>query len=118
MRPLRWKRRYQTGDTDIDLRNRAFVECLNSLINATGEREHCQEIEDFIGRFSTQAEQNLHNHRIKRDLIAELGNNLLDSLPLSTYDSTACRQCGICDLAQQKIAEHLEAPAQCLFKPS
>ncbi len=118
MRPLRWKGRYQTGDTEVDRRNRAFVDCLNSLINAAGQREHCQEMEDFIGRFSAQAEQLLQSHPTDRDLSAAFGRRLRASLPLTTYGGTACRQCGLCDLAQQKIAEHLEAPARCLFKPS
>ena len=50
------------------------------------------------------------------DLSAEFGCRLRASLPLGAYGSTACRQCGLCDLAQQKIAEHLEVPAQCLFR--
>ena len=53
MRPLRWKSRYQTGDGEADRRNRAFVDCLNSLINAAGQREHCREMEDFIYREKT-----------------------------------------------------------------
>jgi hypothetical protein len=118
MRPLRWKSRYQTGDAEIDRRNRAFVDCLNSLINAAGQREHCREMEDFIARFSAQAEQVLQDHATDRDLNAEFGPRLRSSLPLTTYGSSSCRQCGLCDLAHQKIAEHLEAPAQCLFKPS
>ena len=54
MRPLRWKSRYHTGDAEADRRNRAFVDCLNSLITSAGQREHCQEMEDFIGRFSSR----------------------------------------------------------------
>lgn len=118
MRPLRWKRRYQTGDTEVDQRNRTFVDCLNSLINAAGEREHCQEIEDFIGQFSTEAEQIFHDHRTDKDLGAEFGRRLLAALPLNTFGGSSCRQCGLCDLAQQRVAEHLEAPVQCLFKPT
>jgi len=116
MRPLRWKNRYQTGDAEIDRRNREFVDCLNSLINAAAKREHCQEVEDFISRFRDQAEQALRDHPADCDLSAEFGRRLLASLPLNTYGSTSCRQCGLCDLAQQKIAEHLEASAECLFK--
>ena len=118
MRPLRWKNRYQTGDAETDRRNRSFVDCLNSLINAAGQHEHCREMEDFIGRFSTEAEQILRDHPTDRDLSAEFGRRLLDSLPLNSYDSTACRQCGLCDLAQHQIAVHLKAPARCLFDPS
>jgi hypothetical protein len=118
MRLLRWKTRYQVGNAEIDGRNRAFVDCFNSLIKAAGQREHCREMEDFIGRFSAEAERMLHEHSNSAGLGADFGHRLSDSLPLSTYGSTACRKCGLCDLAQQKIAEHLEAPAECLFKSS
>lgn len=115
MRQLRWKSRYRTGDADIDRRNRAFVDCLNSLIDTAGQREHCREMEDFIGQFSVEAEQMLRSHPTDEDLGVEFGRRLLASLPLSAYDSTSCRQCGLCDLARQKIADHLKAPAECLF---
>lgn len=118
MRPLRWKNRYQTGDAEADRRNRAFVDCINSLVGAAGKREHCREMEDFVSRFSAEAEQTLRNPPTDRDLSTEFGRRLLDSLPLSTYDGTACRECGLCDLAQQKIAAHLTAPAGCLFNPA
>lgn len=118
MRPLRWKSRYRVGDAEIDRRNRAFVDCLNSLIAAAGQREHCQEMEDFISRFSARAERTLQERSTDNDLSVEFGRRLLASLPLNSYGNTSCRQCGLCDLAQQKIAEHLEAPVQCLFKSS
>lgn len=115
MRPLRWKSHYQTGDAETDRRNRTFVDCLNSLITAAGQREHCREMEEFIDRFSAEADQILLEHRANPDLSAEFGRRLLASLPLGPYGSNACRQCGLCDLDQQKIAKHLEGPSQCLF---
>ena len=118
MRPLRWKSRYRIGDTEIDRRNKAFVDCLNSLINAAGQREHCREMEDFIGRVSARAEQALRDHAADGNLGDEFGRTLLASLPLDSDGGTSCRQCGLCDLARQKIAEHLEGPARCLFKSS
>jgi hypothetical protein len=118
MRPLRWRSRYQVDNAEIDRRNRSFVDCINSLIKAAGQREHCREMEDFIARFSAQAEDELGEHSTDRDLSADFSRRLSDSLPLDTYGSAACRTCGLCDLAQQKIADHLQAPAQCLFKSS
>jgi hypothetical protein len=118
MRPLRWKRRYQVGDTEIDRGNREFFDCLNSLIEAAGKREHCREMEDFIDRFSAEAETALGESASRGDLRADFGRRLTDALPLGTFGSTACRQCGLCDLARQKVAEHLEAPARCLFHAS
>ena len=116
MHPLRWKSRYQTGDTETDRRNRKFVDCFNSLIKAAGKREHCQEMEELIDHFSAQAEQFLHNHPNDSDLGIALGRQLIAKLPLSVYGSTSCRECGLCDMSQQKIAEHLKPPAECLFK--
>jgi hypothetical protein len=116
MRPLRWKSRYQSGDAEGDRRNRAFLDCLNSLIAAAGPREHCREMEDFIAQFSAEADRILQERPANRDLADEFGRRLRAALPLIAYGSTSCRRCGLCDLAQQKIAEHLEAPARCLFK--
>lgn len=118
MRPLRWKSRYQTRDAEVDRRNRAFVDCLNALIAAAGQREHCQEMDDFISAFSAEVEQMLAGRPMDRDLKAEFGHRLIESLPLGPYGGTSCRRCGLCDLAEEKIADHLEVPAQCLFKGS
>jgi hypothetical protein len=116
MRPLRWKSRYATGNAEVDRRNRGFVDCFNSLIEAAGRREHCREMEELIGRFSVEAEQRLRDRPAEGDLGAELGRWLMNALPLGAYGSTACRQCGLCDMARQKVADHLKAPAECLFK--
>jgi hypothetical protein len=118
VRPLRWKNRYRTGDAESDRRNRAFVGCLNSLIEAAGQREHCREMEEFIERFSDDAARVLNDNPRDRDLSAEFGHRLLASVPLETYGAPACRKCGLCDLAEKRIAAHLEVPARCLFKPS
>ena len=116
MRPLRWKGRYQTGDGEVDRRNRAFVECLNGLIAAAGQREHCQEMEDLIAGFAAEVERRLDERHSEGDLAEEFGRRLRAALPLSAYGGTSCRKCGLCDLAQQKAAEHFEASARCLFK--
>lgn len=118
MRPLRWKNRYRTGNAEVDRGNRAFVDCLNRLIDAAGQREHCREMEDFIDRLSVQAEQMLADGSADGDLSIELGRRLLSSVPLDSYGGSSCRQCGLCDLAQQKISEHLKASAECLFVSS
>ena len=118
MRPIRWKSCYQTGDAAADRRNRAFVDCLNTLIEAAGQREHCREMEEFVDRFCDEAEQILRERPTDRDLSAEFGRRLLEQVPLAAHGGTACRQCGLCELATAKIADHLEAPAECLFKSS
>lgn len=118
MRPLRWKSRYQTGDAETDRRNRAFVDCLNTLIVAAGQREHCREMEEFVLRLVSEAEEMLLERPGDHALKAELAHRLLASLPLAPYGGTSCRTCGLCDLAQEEIAEHMELPARCLFEES
>jgi hypothetical protein len=92
MSPLRWTSRYQTGDTGTDRRSRALVHCLNNLITAAGQREHCREMDELIARFSAEGEQGLLEHAADRDLKAELGRRLLASLPLGPYGGSSRRQ--------------------------
>ena len=66
MRPLRWKSRYHTGDAEADRRNRAFLDCLNTLIAGAGQREHCREMEDFISRFSAEVEPTLWESALRK----------------------------------------------------
>ncbi|NCA90609.1 MAG: hypothetical protein EOM92_17440, partial [Gammaproteobacteria bacterium] len=99
MRPLRWKSRYQTGDAETDRQKRAFFDCLNSLVTAAGHREHCQEMEDFLGRNLAQAEQALLDPAPNPQLGPNFARQLLGALPLSPYGSPACRECGLCGLA-------------------
>lgn len=115
MRTLRWKSRYRSGNAAADRRNREFVDCLNGLIVATGQREHCREMEDFIDRCSAEAEEMLQAHPADRDLNQELGRRLLASLPLDPFGGNACRKCGLCEVKQEKVATHLEGPIRCLF---
>ena len=116
MRALRWKGRFRTGDASADRRNRAFVDCLNRLIRAAGQREHCWEMEDLIGQLSSEADNILQEGPIDRDLKKEIGSRLLASLPLSPFGGNACRECGLCAVNQEKVADHLKIPGQCLFE--
>jgi hypothetical protein len=116
MRLLRWKGRFRTGDISADRRNRAFVDCLNKLINAASQREHCREMEELIDQFSSEAEQTLQERPATRDLKQEFGNRLSASLPLDPFGGNACRKCGLCEVEGGQIPEHLEVSAQCLFE--
>ncbi len=116
MRALRWKGRFRTGDASADRRNRAFVDCLNRLIRAAGQREHCWEMEDLIGQLSSEAGNILQEGPIDRDLKQVFGSRLLASLPLSPFGGNACRKCGLCAENLEKVADHLEIPGQCLYE--
>ena len=93
-----------------------LVDCLNKFINAAGQREHCCEMEDLIGQLSSEADNILQEGSIDRDLKKEFGSRLLASLPLSPFGGNACRECGLCAVNQDKVADHLIIPGQCLFE--
>lgn len=114
MKPLRWKNFYLTGKAEIDQQNRALVECLNGLINAAKQREHCQEIENLLEDITAQLENTLLENPGIENLIGQIKSSLVSSLPLPTHNQSACRKCDICDLAQHKIAQHIQSSAQCL----
>jgi hypothetical protein len=116
MRPVRWKGRFRTGNVSADRRNRAFVDCINGLINAAGRREQCGEMEEFIDQFSSAAEQTLQERPANRDLKREFGSSLLASLPLGPFGGNACRKCGLCNVKREQAPDHLAVPVQHLFE--
>jgi len=118
MRPLRWKSGYASGDRMIDQRNKRFVGCLNQLMEAAGHREHCQEMEQFLTQLGLELEAYLRTRSdTSHSMIANLYPRMVNALPLAPYGSGACRKCGLCDVAQAKMAEHLRAPLDCLHHP-
>ncbi|CAK0754374.1 hypothetical protein CCP3SC1_2340001 [Gammaproteobacteria bacterium] len=114
MKIIRWKGRYLTGETGVDQRNRALVDCLNGFINATKQREHCQDVENLLNDLAVKLEGILTKDPMVADLIAQIRDSLMESLPLPTRKTPACRKCDICDLAEQRIAQHIHASVQCL----
>jgi hypothetical protein len=118
MRQLRWKKQYVQGDRELDQRHKRFLGCFNQLLNAAGQREHCQELDQFLTRMGTDLDVYLRTKDATEIAPAQDSSEFLahivQDLPLQPYGSTACRECGLCDLAQAKIAEHLQAPLDCL----
>lgn len=115
MRLLRWKSRYASGDLEADRHNKKFVACLNKLMDAAGRREHCREMDEFIDSLGAEVEHQLsHGHEAARTMIRGFHDRLVGALPLRTYSTSACRKCGLCEVAQAQIAEHLHAPLSCL----
>ena len=113
LRLLRWKNRYLTGDEIVDQQNKKLFSCVNQLLGAADQREHCEEMTGLLSSLSKSVENKLKS-QAQEDKNAEFREQLIQKLPLDTYRTTACRHCGLCELAQAKIAEHLEAPLQCL----
>lgn len=114
MRPLRWKTRYLTGDQETDLRHRELVDCLNKLVQAVRQQEHCQEVEDMLEDLSRLTDRQLLDRRRGAAIAECLRAELRDRLPLPAYDTNACRKCGVCDLAARKVTEPLRETALCL----
>jgi hypothetical protein len=118
MRPLRWKNQYATGHHAIDQRNKHFMGCLNQLMATAGQREHCQEMEQFLSGLGANLEAHLASHGTQQPaFITEFYPIIVAALPLTPYGTGACRKCGLCDLAQAKMAEHLQSPLDCLSHP-
>jgi hypothetical protein len=114
MKNLRWKSRYLTGTPEVDQQNRALVECLNGFIQAAKQREHCQEIEGLLEESVVRLEHFLSEKPIAADLTSRMKTSLINSLPMPTWGTPACRKCDICDLAEQRIAQHIKSSVECL----
>jgi len=114
MKTLRWKNRYLTGQPQADQERRALVECLNGFVQAAKKKEHCQELDSFMEGTLIQLEQELSKDSVNADLVTSIRSQLLASFPLQTHSSTACKQCGVCDLAEKRVSEHIQSSAQCL----
>ncbi|CAK0769393.1 conserved hypothetical protein [Gammaproteobacteria bacterium] len=114
MKTLRWKGRYLTGSPEIDQKNREFVDCLNGFVHAIKQREHCQEIEKLLEDSLEKLENQLVEDPAAADLVAEMKTSLISSFPMPTRDTPACRKCDVCDLAEQRIAQHIKPSALCL----
>ncbi len=114
MKNLRWKPRYLTGQADIDQQNRALVDCLNGFMNAAKQREHCEEIETLLEEMAITLEGLLAETPGAADIIAQIRGTMANALPLATRTTPGCRKCDICDLAEQKVAQHIHASAHCL----
>jgi hypothetical protein len=114
MKTIRWKSRYITGKPEIDKRNKALVDCLNGFIQATKQREHCQDIENLLEESSLKLESILSDDPVAANLTEQIKTKLITSLPMPTRNTPGCRKCDICDLAEQRIAQHIQSSAQCL----
>ena len=111
---LRWKRRYQTGDIRRDTENKQLTQCLNNFVEASRAREHCQDMEEVIGGLVHDADQALRHQRPRNEIAAGLRHALRDALPLASYQTAACKRCGICELIKAEGGEQLASSAKCL----
>ncbi|KOR29776.1 hypothetical protein TI04_07810 [Achromatium sp. WMS2] len=115
MRALRWKSQYAKGEQSSVKRGKELVGCFNQLLSAAAKREHCQEMNQFLMDVSTEIDDHLRQPETSLEQVTvDFYQRIVDGLPLKPYGSSACRNCGLCSLAQQKVAEHLQQPLVCL----
>jgi hemerythrin len=115
MRPLRWKTKYLTGISEIDQRNRALTDILNELAKESGHLEHCQDMNELHSNLVEQVEARLSQKILPTDIPvamthhdAEIRQLLATSLPLPAKETSACRQCGLCERLEQQVGEWLD----------
>ena len=115
MRLLRWKSRYLTGISEIDMRIRALVDFLNETAVEANRVEHCQDLNDFFEQIT----------RLTEDMLIQLGkspddvvktlekfetelDDMLESwLPLAARGTPACNDCCMCSLLESRASDWL-----------
>jgi hypothetical protein len=111
MRSIRWKKRYLTGNSKLDERNRALIALLTDLRDELGRVEHCQEMNELATRLVELAQQRLSNLSQDPEVVAEseaaIRNLLKNEFPLAALSTPACRECGLCDLMADKVGNWL-----------
>jgi len=111
MRAIRWNKRYLTGDSILDERNKALVALLTDLRDELNRKEHCQDITELTSRLADLTQQRLSRLPENSGGLAEsdaaVQNLLKNGFPLAAQSTQACRDCGLCDLMADRIANWL-----------
>ena len=111
MKSIRWKKRYNTGDSRLDERNKALVALLADLRDELSKKEHCQEIIELTERLSDLTIQRLSESAKGpeggTEYDAAIRNLLKNDFPLASLITPACRECGLCDFEEHRIANWL-----------
>jgi len=111
MKAIRWKKRYLTGDSRLDERNKALVALLADLRDELSKKEHCHEINELTERLSDLTKQRLSESakgpESGTEYDAAIRNLLKNDFPLASLSTPACRECGLCDFEEDRIANWL-----------
>ena len=111
MRVIRWNKRYLTGDSILDDRNKALVALLTDLRDELNRKEHCQDIIELTSRLADLTKQRLSKLSENSGGLAEsdaaIQNLLKNGFPLAAQSTQACRACGLCDLVADRIVKWL-----------
>lgn len=106
MKSLRWKRRYLTGDKLVDTRNRALLELVTELGAEMKSKEHCQDMNELYARLVDSAQARLETGGIDERDLEQL---LKEGFPLAARSTPACKECGLCDLMEERLGKWVEA---------
>ncbi len=112
MRRIRWKSSWATGDREKDRRTRALVDLVSMLGGELGRREHCQDMTELCDRLGEAVWSYLEGVAAGSDSSGEEIRRLLaERLPLAARSTPACRDCGLCDLLEDRVGSWLgDAP--------
>lgn len=116
MRHIRWKNKYLTGDPASDERNRSLVALVSDLGHELGRKEHCQDMNELYAelvqitarRLETMADE----PAAATESDAKLGEMLRNGFPLAARSTPACKECGLCDLMEERMRDWLPAENQ------
>lgn len=115
MRPMRWKKKYVTGNIQVDARQQQLMTLLNSIATEAEHTEHCQDLNELYAHLTERTEallieesqtpenveQQLQNYE------GEVREILASELPLPAKQGAACRHCGVCDVLEREMKEWL-----------
>ena len=107
MRRLRWKTKHATGDPDADRRNQALVDLVNGLGTELARKEHCQDMNEVFGRLADLTGEHLEGlgagSGVEAVNGAKIRRLLTEHFPLAARSTPACRDCGLCDLMEERV---------------
>ena len=104
---IRWKKRYRTGDARLDDRNQALVALLADIHAELGRKEHCAEIRELYAQLAVLTKERLSklskHSGASVDAENAIGTLLKNEFPLATRSTPACKDCGLCDLVEDRV---------------
>jgi hemerythrin len=120
MRPMRWKKKYVTGVTQVDARQQQVVTLLNGIAVEAERTEHCQDLNELYAHLTERTEALLIAETQSPTTVAqqlqqyerEVHDILATELPLPAKQGAACRHCGVCDVLEQEMRDWLAEDAQ------
>lgn len=108
MKRVRWKSRFRTGEAETDARNQALVQLLEAFAAELTRKDHCQDMNEVYDDLATLAQSQLDSDpsALARDGApgyAAVQALLKTRFPLAALSTPACKDCGLCDLLEDRV---------------